>query len=415
MTGAQPLSRVRALFVLEKLPLPIRGGADLRSVELVHSMAAVGLGAMFALSPAPAPPGTEPGWFVAPGEAPAQAQLGRAMLRSLTKSQGHPSDYLWTPTARYALLDLVRSWRPDVAVLRFGALPALEVLKESVPKVIYDAHNVEAPLYRRIVAVATEHGGSARALLELTAKRTDAAEATMASGVDQIWVCSESDAAEMRSEYPGCAPVVIVPNTVAVPPGLPPRAAEAQGDLRLVFPASFGYHPNVQAAGWLSSCVLPALREVVPSARLVLVGSAPPASLRLLAQGGEGVEVTGAVPDLNPYWDQATAVPVPLREGGGTRLKVLEAFAAGVPVISTAKGVEGLEVSDGEHFLLAEDAPQMTAAALRLWREPELRLQLCSAAYQLVSERYGPAAAAAAIQGALAALGRGAGGADLGL
>lgn len=390
--------------MLERLPLPVRGGADLRSLQLVRSAEPLGEVSLFALSPAPAPPVSQKSWFAAPGEVASEAQLGRSMLRSMTDPGGHPNDYLWTATTRQALLDLARSWRPDVAVVRFGAHRALEALEGTVPKVVYDAHNVEGPLYRRIIAGALEQQGSAGALLELTARRTDAAEAAMTSQVDQIWACSPSDAQEMRSQYPNCAPVVVVPNTVAVPPELPPRAQGAGGDLRLVFPASFGYHPNVQAAHFLSTAVLPVLREVAPSARLVLVGHGPPAVLRQLAQAGEGVEVTGAVPDINPYWDQATAVPVALREGGGTRLKVLESFAAGVPVIGTAKGLEGLDVADGEHFLLAEDAALMAAAALRLWREPELRLQLCRSAYRLVSERYGPRAGVEATEKALAAL-----------
>jgi glycosyltransferase involved in cell wall biosynthesis len=326
------------------------------------------------------------------------------MLRSLTGRDGQPGDYLWTATARQALVDLVRSWQPDVAIVRLGAGRALEVLKGAVPKLVYDAHNVEGPLYRRIMAANVPEGAAAPALLLRTAERTEVAEGALASAVDQIWVCSDQDAREMRAQYPGCAPVVVVPNTVAVPPELPARAATAKQHLRLVYPASFGYHPNVQAARWLSTQVLPRLRQAVPDAGLVLVGSGTPAALNLLAEGGEGIEVVGPVPDLGPYWDQATAVPVALRDGGGTRLKVLEAFAAGVPVIGTAKGLEGLAVVAGEHFLLAEDAPQFVAATLRIWHEPELRAYLSANAYQLACERYGPATAVAATERALAAL-----------
>ena len=128
---------LRALFVLERLPLPVRGGADLRSLQLVRSIGPLGQAAVFALSPTPAPPPSEPVWSTAPGGTRDEAELGRSMLLSLTRGDGHPSDYLWSPEARQALDELVSAFQPDVAIVRLGARRALEVLEGVVPRVVY--------------------------------------------------------------------------------------------------------------------------------------------------------------------------------------------------------------------------------------------------------------------------------------
>ena len=122
------------------------------------------------------------------------------------------------------------------------------------------------------------------------------------------------------------------------------------------------------------------------------------------AQRDARIEVTGEVDDVVPYLARATALVLPLRKGGGTRLKVLEAFAAGVPVVSTAKGVEGLDVVPGRHYLAAEDDEQMVAELVRVCEDAGLAGRLARAAGTLVSERYSQQAADAAIRRAFGAL-----------
>jgi polysaccharide biosynthesis protein PslH len=98
--------------------------------------------------------------------------------------------------------------------------------------------------------------------------------------------------------------------------------------------------------------------------------------------------VTGAVPDVRPYVAESGAVPIPLFDGTGTRLKALEAFAAGVPVVSTSKGIEGLDAIAGTHFLRAEDADEFVSALARLWSEPATASRLVERARSFVAERY---------------------------
>jgi glycosyltransferase involved in cell wall biosynthesis len=140
--------------------------------------------------------------------------------------------------------------------------------------------------------------------------------------------------------------------------------------------------PNADGIAWFVREVWPQ----TPDARLLVVGRDPPESVLRLAS--DRIAVTGAVPDVAPYFARATAVIVPLLSGGGTRLKILEAFAAGRAVVSTSIGAEGLEVSDGRHLLLADGAHAFAEATGRLLADPELRARLAAEARKLVQERY---------------------------
>jgi len=232
----------------------------------------------------------------------------------------------------------------------------------------------------------------ARAVLRRhAAERADRAEADALCLVDQVWVCSDHEAEMMRARYPE-TDVAVVPNGLDVETY--PRARRRDPHA-LVFPARFDYLPNEDAARVLVSEVMPRLSE----ATLELVGMAPPRWLRDLRD--PRVVVTGPVDDVRPYLARAAAMPVPLASGGGTRVKILEAFAAGVPVVSTTKGIEGLDVEDGRHFLCAEGAAAFTVAIERLCDEPELAGALVREAHALVRERFSVTAVASAIRAAL--------------
>ena len=153
---------------------------------------------------------------------------------------------------------------------------------------------------------------------------------------------------------------------------------------RLLMTGSFGYQPNIDAARWLSREVHPRLRRLNPNATLQLVG-------RDLSAGPwpTGVLADADVPDVRGYFDAADVFVVPLRAGGGTRLKILEAFAKGLPTISTAIGCEGLPVEHGVHLLVADTTEDLVAAILRLLGDSELRARLAGNARELVERRYG--------------------------
>jgi glycosyltransferase involved in cell wall biosynthesis len=200
-------------------------------------------------------------------------------------------------------------------------------------------------------------------------------------------VCSEREREQLQKTVPA-ARIAAVPNGVDTEYFTQTDLPAASRN-RIVFVGLMNYHSNVEAAVAFAREVWPRLRPLLPGCSLTLVGAAP-ASAVLALREIAGVEVTGTVPDVRPYYRDALAAIVPLRTGGGTRLKILEAMAAGVPVVSTALGAEGLDVAPGENILLADPANpdawvhQLTGLA----QSESRRQQLTASARQLVRERY---------------------------
>jgi glycosyltransferase involved in cell wall biosynthesis len=181
------------------------------------------------------------------------------------------------------------------------------------------------------------------------------------------------------------ARVEIVRNGFDVPPAQGVRAPRAEQPV-LLFVGSMGYFPNRDGARFLVDEVLPHLRHRVGDCQVRIVGSAPPDVLAL--HDPPAVVVTGFVDDLSAELAGADLAVVPLRHGSGTRLKILEAFAHEIPVVSTAIGAEGLGAGNGVHLLIADDPEAFAQACHRLLGEASLRRALTEAAYQLVADHY---------------------------
>lgn len=198
---------------------------------------------------------------------------------------------------------------------------------------------------------------------------------------------SENDLRAVRRTMPGYeGNLEVIPNGVDLErnrPGMYEPQAE-----RLVFNGSLSYAANREAMRFFCGRVLPLIREERPQARLLITGSTQGADLQGIA-GEPGVELSGYLEDVRPAVGSAWLAVAPILSGGGTRLKILEAMALGTPVAATRKGAEGLEVTDGKHILLAEQAPELARACLRLLGEPGLRQRLAENARRLVERQYG--------------------------
>ena len=138
----------------------------------------------------------------------------------------------------------------------------------------------------------------------------------------------------------------------------------------ILFTGVMGYPPNADAVEFFCQSILPRIQAVLPEARLIVVGHSPGDSIRSLS--GKSVVVTGSVDDLLPYYEQCLVSVAPLRAGGGTRLKILEAMALGRPVVSTSIGFEGIEVTDGMEILAADSAEDFAQDVLRLFEDQVL-------------------------------------------
>jgi glycosyltransferase involved in cell wall biosynthesis len=157
----------------------------------------------------------------------------------------------------------------------------------------------------------------------------------------------------------------------------------------IVFTGSMDWLPNDDAIQWFTSEVLPLVRGSVPDISLTIVGRNPSASLRAICDRDPAVVVTGRVPDVRPYMDDASVYVVPIRIGGGTRLKIYEAMAMELPVVSTTVGAEGLPVEDGREILLRDDAGSFAEAIVKLLNDPAAARKLGSQAANSVRENYG--------------------------
>jgi glycosyltransferase involved in cell wall biosynthesis len=155
----------------------------------------------------------------------------------------------------------------------------------------------------------------------------------------------------------------------------------------LLFVGVMNTSANIDAIRFFANSVLPLVRRSRPDVRLMVVGRDPGPGVRRL-HNGTNLIVTGSVPSVEPFLRQATAVIVPIRFGGGTRIKILEAMAHGKPMVSTTVGAEGLDVKPNEHLLIADTPTGFADACVRLLGDAEMREKLSGAASQLVKEKY---------------------------
>ncbi|MDR7545248.1 MAG: glycosyltransferase family 4 protein [Armatimonadota bacterium] len=199
-----------------------------------------------------------------------------------------------------------------------------------------------------------------------------------------ILVVSEKDRARCARERPG-RNVLVVPNGVdcaAVTPG----PLRPPGSAVVLFTGDMGFEPNVAAAETLALRIFPHVRLARPDAELRLVGRNPSTRVRRLA--GPGIMVTGEVVDMLPHLQAATVYVAPHFTGAGTRTKLLEAMAAGCAIVTTSIGIEGIEAVPGRDVILADDAPSLTAAVVRLLGDPDERARLGTSARRLAETRY---------------------------
>jgi glycosyltransferase involved in cell wall biosynthesis len=212
----------------------------------------------------------------------------------------------------------------------------------------------------------------AHAQASLNAARWSRFQRTVAATVDRVVLCSDLDAE--RSQLPN---VAVVPNGYQAP-ALPLGRTQVGNRPTLLLAGSFGYPPNADAAQFLVADVWPRIRERRPDTTLRLVGE-PSDSVTGLDQA-PGVCLVGCVTTMDGELARADIVVVPLRYGSGTRLKILEAAAHRIPVVSTTIGAEGLGFEDNRHLLIADDAVTFAAACLRLLEDPILRQRLADEA-----------------------------------
>lgn len=209
-------------------------------------------------------------------------------------------------------------------------------------------------------------------------------EAKYAEKFDRCLVVSQKEQQLLKSENANLK-ISIIENGVDTKFLQPLK--EAPDGSNLLFVGTMGYDPNVDAVLYFYNEMMPLIRSEILNAKLIIVGHHPSVEIKKLASQKD-VTVTGYVPDVIPYYQQSQIIVVPLRAGGGTRLKILEAMALGRPVVSTQLGCEGLNISDGENIMIADTPPLFAEKVIELLSDRKLRQEISVNARKLVETDY---------------------------
>ncbi len=391
----------RTLILASSLPFPSFSGFDLRVWQIVRALSALGPVGVFGICSndpraADPPPGVAV-WRTSTDPAlayPPPSDQKVAARAWLFDPLGHPWDLLHSETATREIEALIREFRPTAFVAEGLSLHRyLPAMREHDFQLVLDCHNVETLVARELATSGFGTGLSAKLTRDVLPPRVAEIEKRATQNVDQLWVCSEADADDMRAEHGTQTPIHVVPNAIDVSRFASVRElrkarAHSPKGPQVFYPGMYRYEPNAIAAEYLIEEIFPRLLAKYPHAVLKLVGAWPTESMLAAAKREPQIRVAGAVPDIRPHFADADALVVPVLQGGGTRLKVLEAFAAMLPVVSTPKGVEGLDVVDGKQFLAAADPEAFVERAIELWSDPLLAANLSEAGFETVRRYY---------------------------
>jgi hypothetical protein len=379
-------ARPSALVLAAETPYPLVGGGALRTASLLHYLALrhdVDL-LVFRQPGAPDPGRQLPAglvrrvWVV---DLPAHGRswAARALRNALRVARGVPPLVDRFAGFGREIERALAGRRYDIGIVEhFWCAPYGEQLARVCGRTVLDLHNIESVLDQRCAEVesgarAWAHGVFSRASRKL--------ERTWLPRFSEVLTASQSDAERARAIAPG-ARVSVYPNA------LPLTALPASGNEdAIVFSGNMEYHPNISAVRFFRREVWPLLRERWPGLVWRLIGKNPEAVGRFTS-GDARIQAQGQVEDAIRELARAKVAVVPVLAGSGTRLKILEAWAAGVPVVSTTLGAEGLGARDGESLLLADSGPAFAEAVSRLLACTELRQSVGKAGRLLLEKEF---------------------------
>jgi glycosyltransferase involved in cell wall biosynthesis len=221
--------------------------------------------------------------------------------------------------------------------------------------------------------------------MKLQARKFAAFERQAFRRADRVVTVTEADAALVRDRF-GARDVDVVDN--GIDRAFFESVTPARDPSEILFLGSLDWRPNLDALALLLDRIFPAVRALEPSARLTIVGRTPPLALERRVAETEGATLIANVPDVRPYLGRAGVLAVPLRIGGGSRLKILEALATGMPVVSTTVGAEGLELKHGEDLDIVDDPDAFATRLVETIRSPQRAQAMAARGRHFVLERY---------------------------
>jgi sugar transferase (PEP-CTERM/EpsH1 system associated) len=339
-----------------------------------------------------------------------RADAGKGSWRFYLDAARHVANPVPYAVAKYRSRAYARKLRALLAESPFDLIvcdflfPAVNLPQRLPCPAVLFTHNVESEIWRR--HAETQSGAVQRRLYAAQHRRMLRYEGRALTRFDGVLAVSAADRQTFGRLYPDAArqPIQVVPTGVDTAFFAPVPSDPAAR--RVVFTGSMDWLPNEDAMLFFAREVLPLIRAEEPDVSLTIVGRAPTPAVRRLASQ-QGIVVTGRVDDVRPYVQEAAAYVVPLRIGGGTRLKIFEAMSMGKAVVSTTVGAEGLPVTAGTHLCLADEPRAFARSVVRLLRDVARRRQLEAAARTLVVEQYDWSAVAGALEDSLVRFARG--------
>jgi glycosyltransferase involved in cell wall biosynthesis len=388
--GGEPPRR-RILVVAQDFPWPIVTGSLIRLSNVITALSRIGDVDLFCFvhagreEPCDVPPDAPVARALSAVYSERLFTVGRRLqwLRSAHPIHFSVTDY-GPPRRAFA------SWvRPPYDLVWFSRAQTYESLgRPRLGHTIVDLDDLEDQKVRAKLEVWREdppqrnglHARAGRLQARLDARRWRGLQESISRSVEAVTVCSQLDAARL-----GVANAAVVPN--GYEDGVPASGrVEVSTPPTILLAGVLSYPPNADGAKWLVRRVLPDLRRMVTDPRIRLVGAPWPPVEEL--HDPPAVTVVGRVPHMLPELRRADVIAVPIRFGSGTRVKILEAFAHRIPVVSTTVGAEGLQVEHDRHLLLADTPEEFALACARVLRDPDLRTRLVDAGERLFRSSY---------------------------
>jgi polysaccharide biosynthesis protein PslH len=273
----------------------------------------------------------------------------------------------------------------DIDIWQFEAVSYLDAIPAGASATVLMAHNVESLIWQRLGAA--EQNRLKRWYISEQCRKYERFERGMFNRATRVVAVSEEDAALMRDRF-GITEPVVVDNGVDVERYAALAHERRPSAGQILFLGSLDWRPNVDAVEYLLDSIMPRIWSEEPNSRLCIVGRQPTPSLVRRACAEGRVELHADVPDVRPYLASSAVMAVPLRIGGGSRLKILEAAAAGLPVVSTSIGAEGLALNADRDLLIADDADGLADGLLQCLRLPEGAEIRARSALRIARQRY---------------------------
>ncbi len=381
---------MKVLWIKSDFPLPADTGGKIRTLNLLKELAARCELTFLSY----APPELEHRWFdqlrgygirvetlLRPEERKSGLLFPLRVLSRLGSARPYIANKYITKEMTTRIKELSRPESNDIAVCDFLEMAWCLDYIQAIPRVLFE-HNVETMIWRRYHEV--ERNPLKRAYFSFEKNRMKRFERESCRKSDHVLTVSANDGKLLQEQFD-------LQGFTEIPTGVDteffaPQPGEVEG--RVVFCGSMDWMPNIDGFWWFYRDILPRLRELMPSVSFSVVGRRPGEDIVSTRNAETGIEITGTVSDVRPHVAAGQLYVVPLRVGGGTRIKIYEAMAMKRCVLSTSIGAEGLPLEPGKQIVIADDPLEFAEKANELLRDPDKRHRIAEAGHKLVTENF---------------------------